>query len=266
MYFIPCDIKQTLNMGVSYTDNCSICPVTKVKKENISERNVRSIYRSDEIYKECSYQLPAINSWRPKKKLSSALDTPKVNKELPQYNERLDAQYYLSHLPVVERQCKHIKDLPETSQKLSDYTTDHFESHQVDVDTNAQASHIISTDNVGTSVASFLKYRQSVKIKVKTWYKNTFPKFACPCCTGGSDAGAPYHSQSAAGSYESIDLKACSNNAFHSLDLDASLMSIIHLHRSLRLKKTPKVYAKLLGGVMCNIYKNAIDIISSIKL
>lgn len=264
-------MKQTLNMGgmKHFKDNnCIIDPIKKGQNENISECNISLIYRSDEIYKECSYQLPALHLFRTKKKSCCTLDSQETNKEIPKYNVNLVAQYYwsqLNHLPALERQCKVNKDLEETYQKSSDYNfdADQFESRQVD--TNAQPSHVIPTDNVGTSVDSFLKNRQPLKTKFKTWYKSTFPKLLCPCCTGGSDGGAPYHSESAAGSYESIDLKACSNSALHSLDLDASLMSIIHLHRSLKPKRTPRVCAIILGSILRNTYRNAIELISSIK-
>lgn len=267
-------IKQTLNMVFSFTENCTTCTTAKKGQiENINIRNGSSIYRSDVIYKECSYELPALHLFRPKKKSISALESQEsyAIKELRKYNENQDAHNYwlrVNQLPVVERQCKVKKDLQETCEQSSDYNFDTDQFRSLKIENNGHAPHIIiPTDNVATSVASFLKHRQSLKTKVKTWYKNTFPKFVCPCCTGGSDAGAPYHSQTAAGSYESIDLKASSNNALHSLNLDASLMSIINLHRTLKPKRTPKAYAKILGSVLQNTYKNVhkTNIVKSIK-
>ncbi|CAD0203826.1 unnamed protein product [Chrysodeixis includens] len=258
-------------MGVSYTENCISCPNKQVQSRNISEVNITAIYRSDEIYKDCSYQLPSVNVFKTKKQkivTNSVLQPQDMNRELPRNNQNLYTQYYWSkvHQPLAtERQSK---DRPVAhSIRRHSYDsridTPQYEKHEIIP--NRCYGYPISTENVGTSVASFLKSGPSLSSKVKAWYKITFPKLTCPCCTGGSDGGAPYNAQSIGGSYESIDLRARSDNALHSLNLDPSLMSIIHLHRSMRTKRTPKLYAKILRGLVCNTYKNAVCLIHSVK-
>ncbi|KAF9414321.1 hypothetical protein HW555_007718 [Spodoptera exigua] len=143
------------------------------------------------------------------------------------------------HSPITDRQCK-VKQVEQTTISKQPYIqidTDQLQGHEND--TNIQACHIVPTENVSTSMTSFVKPRQTVAARINKWYKMTFPKLLCPCCTGGDDTLATYRARNAAGSYESIDLKH-SNNALHSLDLDASLMSIIHMHRSFKPKRTPK--------------------------
>lgn len=255
-------------MGVSYTDNGVSCPNKERQNENISEVNINSMYRSEEIYKECSYQLPAMNFFKTKKrKLTNPnLKSQDIIIELPMNNQDLYTQYYWSKVynsPVTERQCKQKQVKDTTRRHSSEYNLNCEHCANFKNDTNIVLPSHMSTENVATSVASFLKSRQSLSSKVKEWYKDTFPRFLCPCCTGGSDGMAPYHSQSAVGSYESIDLKVCSNNAIDSLNLDASLMSIIHLHKRLKTKRPPKPYAKIVRGVFRNTYKNAMCLITS---
>lgn len=271
MFFILSEFaQQTAIMGVSYTDNDTTCPNKEGHGENVNEVKMSSIYRSNEIYKDCSYQLPSIHLFKTKKR--NPLSNPKleaqINREFAECKQSFNSQNYWSkvyHSPITDRQCKVKQVEQNTSSKQSSdiqLDTNHLESLQND--TNIQACRSVPTENIATSMTSFVKSKQSVKARVKGWYKMTFPRMLCPCCTGGDDGPAPYCAHSAAGSYESIDLKL-SNNALHSLDLDASLMSIIHMHRSLKLKRTSKDYAKIISAVLNNTYKNAIDLISSRK-
>lgn len=258
-------------MGVSYTENCISCPDKQVQGRNISEVNIRAIYRSDEIYKECSYQLPTNNLFKTKKQklvTNSILQPQEMNRQLPKTNQHLYTQYYWSKVypsPATERQSKDRPITHSIRRHSYDSKIDTTQFEKREIISNRSYTYQTSTENVGTSVASFLKSRQSLSTKVKAWYKITFPKLMCPCCTGGSDGVAPYNTQSMGGSYESIDLRACSNNALHSLNLDASLMSIINLHRSMKTKRRPKLYGKILRGIVCNTYKNAVCLIKSVK-
>lgn len=88
------------------------------------------------------------------------------------------------------------------------------------------------------------------------------PKLLCPCICGGEDGAEnmPYNRQNATDSYESIELRTDSDKDLPPLNFDASLMSIIFLQKNLNQHKTPKMYPKIITGIIQNAYKNFIYI------
>lgn len=255
-------------MGVSYTENYISEPIKCEKSDIIKEININAIYRSNTVYKECSYRLPAIKFFRTKQKKTksnSILHTEESNKT-PKEFQSLHTQYSWSkvyHSPLTEKQSKLKEDIvhdnvngniPVLNNVRDDILDDIIEDNKEIVQ--------ITTENVGTSIDTFRK-PYCVIGKVKSLCKIIT---VCPCCTGGDDdAGdGPYRNRVTAASFESIDL-ANTSNVINPLHLDASILSIIYLHRIRKSKRTPKHYAKILRCVARNTYKNALYLLQTLK-
>lgn len=249
-------------MVISYTSGLK----ANSNKENYHDLNEickNSVYRNDMVYKECSFCLshtcnankkvkslkvvkPSTESTS-KKSINNQFSWTKVYKS-PTTERHIDEKH--KNIVIVNNVAEIQNKKFLTSEESEVVETRMNESHLVDVITQA----------VGTSLTSIPK----PVLRKPTWLKyKSLPRFLCPCCCGGEDNVDT--NQSAAESYETINLKTTSNIYLPPIDLDPSLMSIIQLHGHLKARKTRKLYASILKVLLRNTYKNAIGIVLPFK-
>lgn len=261
-------------MGVTCTDTYIDYKKSIIQlQHNVKQISNNSIYRSDEIYKECSFA--KFTDKKKKNKMGKcALNAPE-NKNISQnvMKEKLGIQDKCSWSKVynsptlAKRFDENLLMLNSTDnnvQKPIQYipATDHLERVLVPKKTEGNE---LKTQIVETSLTSL---KAPVNKNPALWTKLGLPRMLCPCCCGGGqDAAEPaYFSQSAsaaAASFESIDLRTVSNIIFPSLNmnLDASLMSLFNFHKRVNPRKSPRVYVKILKIMLRNTYKNTISIL-----
>lgn len=230
-------------MGVSFLKSNEYSDNEKDKNDIINE-NINGIHHNDNIYKECSY--PKCTSKKALSKHAQISQFP-VHKSL--MSERYDrfswTKIYRS--PVPRRLCHDKLQLDEPTSNtnvLSDLSP-------ISNDKEDDANVIKITAQ--TSAISFVSPKRK-----KPMCSKILPKLMCPCCSGGDDcveeSRTPYINKSAkSNSYETIDLKPNSANDF-SLNIDASLMSMIYLQRNSK-HKMAESYAKMIKTVLRNTWK-----------
>lgn len=252
-------------MGVSCTENClDYTKCSKGKLEDIKVITANAIYRDNSVYKECStFQIPPKTCTKSKIDEISYKETNSTTKKVKTNNDRFFwSKVYKS--PTTKRQVE-IKTpiIKDNSLVAADFNLLFPQSECDNLSMNNEVP-CVTTQTIGTSVTSFIR---PINKDANRWCIFSFPKLSCPCCTGGSDClePVPYCYESAADSYESINLKADSKTLLPSLELDPSLLSILRLHKNLKSKKTPRIYAKIVKIVLQNTYKNAVSILEALK-
>lgn len=237
-------------MGVACTEINVECKKGSIMQlqQNIKQISNNCIYRSGEIYKECSFVTLAEK--QSKKKIGKqALNATENNITHP--------------INVTKEESDIVVDnnVPEFIQ----YNPVADQLEHVDIIPKKNKIEQIKTKTIGTSLTSL---KAPLNRKWGLWKKFGLPRMLCPCCCGGGQDGAgmelpygAYYCQSAgaaasAGSYENIDLRTVSNIVFPSLNLDASLMSIFNVHKRMNPRETPKFYVNMLKMVLRNTYKN----------
>lgn len=230
-------------MGVSFLKNNEYSDNEK-DKNDITKENNNEIQRNDAIYKECSY--PKCTRDKPLSKHAQISQFP-VNPSL--ISERYDkfswTKIYRS--PVPRRYCHDKLQLNEPTSNtnmLSDLSP-------IGHDKENRENTIKITAQ--TSTISFVSPKRK-----KSMCSKILPKFLCPCCSGGDDcieeSRMPYINKSAnSNSYETIDLKPNSATDF-SLNIDASLLSMIYLQRNSK-HKIAEFYAKMIRTLLRNTWK-----------
>lgn len=247
-------------MVVSYTSALE----SDHNKENYNDLNEickNSVYRNGMVYKECSYRLS--NTCNKVKKVNKLKVKPptKVPSNTSINNKFSWTKVYKS--PTAKRQIdeKH-KNIVIVNNVAEIQNTKLIDNEEV-VETKMDEHDLVEViaQAASTSVTSFPK----PALRKPTWLKyNYLPRLLCPCCCGGGEDNMETN-QSAAESYETINLKPNSNIYLPTVDLDPSLISIIQLHGHLKARKTPKLYASIIKVLLRNTYKNAIGMIDSLK-
>lgn len=257
-------------MGFAYSEHCLVFSNNvKGKSQDLKHIRANVIYRSNSIYKDCTCPKISSKNTPKRKKVEKASKINNTTKKAVTDTTEINDHFIWSKVyksPATRRQGTRNDIVKDKSIAPTDFSFLFPEQQDNDNISNITEVPCITTQAKGTSVTSLLRAKRNSKI-VKFWTLLNFPRFACPCCTGGGSDAAESECcyRSAAESYETIDLKADSKTALPSLELDPSLMSILRLHRNLKAEKTPKVYAKMIKIVLQNTYKNVVTILQTLR-
>lgn len=226
---------------------------------NAKNAALNVLYRSDEVYKECSVPFEKSNKRRTKIKITKPKKI-KCDKE--------NSMCALYDSPTVTLKNEEIgDDEKHDTGKINTLNTG-FDNTALDAELK-NADDIISLyDKEAESNVSVCTKLWEHKVKtesqinpsavsprVKKHNKRTLckwiglPKFVCPCCTGGDDsAEAPYKAQSIVDSCESIYGLHRASSTINSLN--GSVLNISNHPKNIKFRNTMKLYTKV-----CKLYK-----------
>lgn len=239
-------------MGVSFTDSYEVNNKNK-QYSDIKNIKLNANYRNDEVYQECSYQTPTLKSLKNVKDVSDLVGVHnnihhKTNME-QSWSKVYKSPPPKRHSPQLEVGVNVINSLSNLNN-LTEIEYKRTKINEVAVSPRTSMTCVKTTDND--------------RVQKSRWNKITFPKFVCPCCTGGDDDVENLNNQRPTTSYESIDLKVGSDSEMFSINLDPSLMSIIRLQKHLKARRTPNTCGKLVKVLLQNTFKNIITSIRKI--
>lgn len=252
-------------MGVTYIE--SYIQYAKGSKillpQNIQDINANSVYRSDEVYQNCSS--PAQLSKYKRNRITPCYKTKVAHHNLKKRSFEKAIQRYKS--PIVKQEIR---------EKLMEPQTDGLKSTELTSLAAEKIENIIdfaprpeSTNEQTNTTATTVAAGYKVPARKCLWI-NLLPKMRCPCCCGGGEDRdvAPYSKvyKLAKDSFQSVNLTTASVTSHSALDLDASLMSMLNMNRDKKCTKTPKYYAKIAQCVLRNTYNNTVSILKVVKL
>lgn len=245
-------------MGVTCVETFVEQPKYYNKEIYLNAKNTASntLYRSDEVYKECSVPVGTSIKRRTKSKIAEHEQTKvKCGKQ--------NSMYTLYESPTIILKNKENGD--DETHDTGEKTTLNAGLDNSALDGGLNNAHDIinlydkQTDSNASVCIKLLEHKVKIECQIPTsvigpqkkYHKNWIglPKFVCPCCTGGDDnAEAPYKTQSIANSCESIyGLRRAPSTAYSIKD---SVLSPSKHHKDFKLSSTMRFYTKL-----CNLYK-----------
>lgn len=258
---LPDGLNNTLNL-----DTETLC-------QDIKQINHNSMYRHSDVYKECSYpDFVSHKSFFTKARRTRSNYQSKKVCNLKK--NKIDIDQELSKVyksPSSKRNCVQKPLITDGSSfNPTEYKLVCTVELQKKVNDQADTG---TPEVIGKDLLVVTPDIDNRCVWRKVWPKVMFPKFLCPCCTGGSDSGEaapaadgatelPYKIRSPVESYETVDLTRNSNIAIQPLNLDASLQSILNLRGRLRPKNVPRKCVNMLINVLRNTYKNAALIVT----
>lgn len=253
-------------MVVTYTPSFS--SYLSHEKEIRKQYFKNAAFRTDVVYKECSYRIPPKDT-----NTKQISDKRKMHKSKPlgQFTANHFSWSKVYESPVQhEHASKHIHDNIVIDTSVLDVEEIPIEllsliSEPIVIKNRVEEPNQVTIETRESKVAfpipSATKDPKFSSRKSK-WAKVSLPRLLCPCCTGPDENIDAY--QTTAASYEIINLKP-SNPNVRNLDLDASLLSLLQMHGNLKQKKTPKIYAKIAKILLRNTFKNAVYLLEPLK-
>lgn len=241
-------------MGLTYYQQyCT--RIKKISSPYAETKDVNSNYRCDAVYKDCSY--PKITTKSP----STYKACFKCRSQM--LNNKLNDHFSWNKVyrsPVNRKQSQEQNTIKNESTESNNPILIPSPS-VIDIDQHVHDTSDLKPSQVTIQTSTIVVPKEQLPIsKKRNICSNLLPKLLCPCCTGGGDDRLATLIQSfdgsLEGSYEDVDLKP-SNIEFLSLNAEPSIMSIIHLHKTMiKKKKTTKFYAKILQSIIKNSFKN----------
>lgn len=229
----------------------------KIKREKNNDfRNLRlnAQYRTDAVYRDCSYEIRALHVLNAKRKKPPKAKVSVLSNLNPSstwskvYKSPLPNTRKLHHLEE-ENTIKH-NETPESLDEAFENTKNHFE---------ADKNTIILADsqNTDTPITCGNIFEGGTPMNLKpNWQQTVLPRLLC--CFGGEDSLENIKNHSSGETYDSISLSYISNIASDCLNLDASVMSIIDLQRTLKTKQQLKTFTKNVKQAINAFYKDVI--------
>lgn len=252
-------------MGVTCVDHFVEQPKYFTKEIYLNAKNaaLNALYRSDEVYKECS--APVVKSIKKRTKNNRA-----IQKFSSVKCDKQNSMYTLYESPTVILKNKENGD--DEALSTGEKTTLNAGLDNTALDAGLNNSYDIinlydkqTESNVSVCI-KLLEHKVKTKCQVPistigpqmSYHKKRteckwigLPKFVCPCCCGGDDSvEAPYKVQSIV-NCESIALRTAPNKVY---SIKSSDLNISNNHKDYKLKNTIrgiKFYSKLR-----NLYKN----------
>lgn len=222
---------------------------------NAKKAVLNVLYRSDEVYKECSVPVGKNIKRRTKNKIVK----PKFSR-VKCGKQNSMCTLYESPTIILENKENSEDETHDTGEKT---TLDAgLDNTALDAGLNTAYDIISLCDKQSESNASvcikLLEHNVKTECQIPTctfdprvkYHKKRnpckwigLPKFVCPCCTGGDDnADAPYKAQSIVNSCESIYGQRAPSTVYSIKD---SVLNASNHHKDFKLRNTMKFYTKL---------------------
>lgn len=244
-------------MGVTCVESFAEQPKYYNKEIYLNAKNAASnaLYRSGEVYKECSVPV-GTSIKRPTKSKIAEHEQTKVK------CGKQNSMYTLYESPTVI--LKNKENDGDKTHDTGEKTTLNAGLDNSALDTGLNNAHDIinlydkQTDSNASVCIKLLEHKVKTECQIPTstigphmYHKKWIglPKFVCPCCTGGEDnVEAPYKAQSIVNSCESVyGLRRAPSTVY---SIKGSVLKPSNHYKDFKLSNTMRFYTKL-----CNLYK-----------